>query len=70
MDNLITVAVVLAMIAIAAYVIHRLNVRHRHHHLRPAHYDHGLAGFGDAPGVGTGAGPEVTSRRSSAPPPP
>ncbi|MFB6819537.1 hypothetical protein ACFCV8_33890 [Streptomyces sp. NPDC056347] len=72
MNSLITFAVVLAMIAIAAYVIHLLNARHRHHHLRPAHYDHGLAGFGDAPGPGPGAGsaPGATSRRSSAPPPP
>ncbi|MFE7469454.1 hypothetical protein ACFU6R_35875 [Streptomyces sp. NPDC057499] len=74
MNSLITFAVVLAMIAIAAYVIHLLNARHRHHHLRPAHYDHGLAGFGDAPGPGPGPGagsaPGATSRRSSAPPPP
>jgi len=47
MDTLINVVVVLAMIAIAAYVIHRLNTRHRHQHLRAAHYDDGLAGFGD-----------------------
>ncbi|MFF9509281.1 hypothetical protein ACF1BU_27895 [Streptomyces sp. NPDC014724] len=53
MNTLVTVVVVLAMIAIAAFVIHRLNARHRHQHLRPAHYDHGLAGFGEqnAPGA-------------------
>ncbi|MET9917237.1 hypothetical protein ACFV1C_38510 [Streptomyces sp. NPDC059605] len=45
MDTLVTVVVVLAMIALAAYVIHLLNARHRHQHLRPVHYDHGLAGF-------------------------
>ncbi|MGW2178517.1 hypothetical protein ACWCXX_10580 [Streptomyces sp. NPDC001732] len=48
MDTLVTVVVVLAMIAFAAYVIHLLNARHRHQHLRPVHYDHGLAGFGES----------------------
>lgn len=52
MDTLVTVVVVLAMIAIAAFVIHRLNARHRHQHLRPAHYEHGLAAFGDEPASG------------------
>ncbi|MFF2012007.1 hypothetical protein ACFVWY_23390 [Streptomyces sp. NPDC058195] len=72
MDTLVTTVVVLAMIAITAYVIHLLNARHRHHRLRPAHYDHGLAGFDDAPAPeqGTGSLPSATSRRSSAPPPP
>lgn len=62
MDTLINVVVVLAMIAIAAFVIHLLNTRHRHQHLRPAHYDHGLAGFGDGPASGPapGTGPERT----------
>ncbi|MFF9350263.1 hypothetical protein [Streptomyces sp. NPDC014734] len=47
MDTLVNVVIVLAMIAITAFVIHLLNTRHRHQHLRPAHYDHGLAGFED-----------------------
>ncbi|MGW1103108.1 hypothetical protein [Streptomyces sp. NPDC002540] len=61
MNTLVTVVVVLAMIAIAAFVIHRLNARHRHQHLRPAHYDHGLAGFGEhtAPGARPAPGPDV-----------
>ncbi|MFD4941008.1 hypothetical protein ACFVYE_20765 [Streptomyces sp. NPDC058239] len=57
MDILVTVVVVVAMIAIAAFVIHRLNARHRHQHLRPAHYDHGLAGFDDGPGARPAPGP-------------
>ncbi|MFG2632219.1 hypothetical protein [Streptomyces sp. NPDC048473] len=57
MDTLVTVVVVVAMIAIAAFVIHLLNARHRHQHLRPAHYDHGLAGFGEGPGVRPAPGP-------------
>ncbi|MFI9629895.1 hypothetical protein [Streptomyces sp. NPDC052042] len=56
MDTLINVVVVLAMIAIAAFIIHLLNTRHRHQHLRPAHYDHGLAGFGDAHTPGSPSG--------------
>jgi hypothetical protein len=64
METLITVVVVLAMIAVAAFVIHLLNARHRHQHLRPAHYDHGLAGFDEGPGKGP------TSRPNNAPPPP
>ncbi|MFF9074175.1 hypothetical protein ACF1BP_17465 [Streptomyces sp. NPDC014735] len=56
MNTLINVVVVLAMIAIAAFVIHLLNTRHRHQHLRPAHYDHGLAGFGDGPASGPAPG--------------
>lgn len=39
-------AVVLAMIALTVFLIHLLNTRHRHQHLRAVHYDHGLAGFG------------------------
>ncbi|MFJ1547860.1 hypothetical protein [Streptomyces sp. NPDC088246] len=57
MDTLVTVVVVLAMIAIAAFVIHMLNARHRHQHLRPAHYDHGLAGFDDGPDARPAPGP-------------
>ncbi|GGV91291.1 hypothetical protein GCM10015535_49210 [Streptomyces gelaticus] len=68
MDTLIMVVVVLAMIAVAAFIIHLLNARHRHQHLRPAHYDHGLAGFDEGPGKGQGKGP--TSRPNNAPPPP
>ncbi|MEU9319431.1 hypothetical protein [Streptomyces sp. NPDC048295] len=68
MDTLVMIVVVLAMIAIAAFVIHLLNARHRHQHLRPAHYDHGLAGFDEEPGSGPDKGP--TSRPNSAPPPP
>ncbi|WP_326766319.1 hypothetical protein OG978_18625 [Streptomyces sp. NBC_01591] len=64
MDTLVTVVVVLAMIAIAAFVIHLLNARHRHQHLRPVHYDHGLAGFDEGPDTGP------TSRPNNAPPPP
>ncbi|MDK0520317.1 hypothetical protein [Streptomyces sp. ML-6] len=67
MDTLVTVVVVLAMIAFAACVIHLLNARHRHQHLPPVHYDHGLAGFdengrrsggetGSSSGSGTGSG--------------
>lgn len=56
MDTLVTVVVVLAMIAIAAFVIHRLNVRHRHQHIRAAEYDHGLAGFGGFGGGSHAAG--------------
>ncbi|MGW1086127.1 hypothetical protein ACWD4L_07140 [Streptomyces sp. NPDC002596] len=56
MDTLITVAVVLAMIVLTAYVIHLLNARHRHQHLRAVHYDHGLAGFGGFGGPGAGTG--------------
>ncbi|MFE7353744.1 hypothetical protein ACFU8Q_11205 [Streptomyces sp. NPDC057543] len=52
MDTLVTVVVVLAMIAIAAFVIHQLNARHRHQHLPPAHYEHGLAAFGEEPASG------------------
>ncbi|MFG3525747.1 hypothetical protein ACGF8B_03330 [Streptomyces sp. NPDC047917] len=70
MDTLVTVVVVLAMIAIAAFVIHLLNARHRHQHLRPAHYDHGLAGFGEGPGTAPGSAPGTTSRPNNAPPPP
>ncbi|WP_405686747.1 hypothetical protein [Streptomyces sp. NBC_00057] len=71
MDTLVTVVVVLAMIAIAAFVIHMLNARHRHQHLRPAHYDHGLAGFGEGPGSGArpasgpAPGPETGEQRGS-----
>ncbi|MFD4857004.1 hypothetical protein [Streptomyces atratus] len=57
MNTLVTVVVVLAMIAIAAFVIHMLNARHRHQHLRPAHYDHGLAGFDGGPGTRPAPGP-------------
>ncbi|MFE3944528.1 hypothetical protein ACFXPV_22005 [Streptomyces sp. NPDC059118] len=74
METLVTVVVVLAMIAVAAFVIHLLNARHRHQHLRPAHYDHGLAGFDEGPGAGQGPGPGpdkgLTSHPNSAPPPP
>ncbi|MFF3954333.1 hypothetical protein ACFYY1_14115 [Streptomyces sp. NPDC001890] len=70
METLVTVVVVLAMIAIAAFVIHLLNARHRRQHLRPAHYDGGLAGFDEGPGPARGTGPGTTSRPNSAPPPP
>ncbi|MFF4079858.1 hypothetical protein ACIO87_02915 [Streptomyces sp. NPDC087218] len=56
MDTLVTVVVVLAMIALAAYVIHLLNARHRHQHLRPARYDHGLATFDDIDDSGRRSG--------------
>ncbi|MFF1835094.1 hypothetical protein ACFVXE_12950 [Streptomyces sp. NPDC058231] len=60
MDILITVVVVLGMIAVTAYVIHLLNGRHRHQHLRAVHYDHGLAGFGGVrAGRGAGVGRAV-----------
>ncbi|MGW2084706.1 hypothetical protein [Streptomyces sp. NPDC001880] len=68
MDTLVMVVVVLAMIAVAAFVIHLLNTRHRHRHLPPAHYDQGLAGFDEVPGKGPGSA--STSRPNSAPPPP
>lgn len=51
MDILIMAAVVLAMIALTAFLIHLLNARHRHQHLRAVHYDHGLAGFGGFGGL-------------------
>ncbi|MFE7106299.1 hypothetical protein ACFU98_11915 [Streptomyces sp. NPDC057575] len=72
METLVTVVVVLAMIAIAAFVIHLLNARHRHQHLRPAHYDGGLAGFDEGPGPAprTNPGPGSTSHPNNAPPPP
>lgn len=82
METLVTVVVVLAMIAIAAFVIHLLNARHRHQHLRPAHYDGGLAGFDESPGHGPASrnGPSPspspspghgsTSHPNNAPPPP
>ncbi|MEE1844223.1 MULTISPECIES: hypothetical protein [unclassified Streptomyces] len=72
METLVTVVIVLAMIAVAAFVIHLLNARHRHQHLRPVHYDHGLAGFDEGPGAGPGPGPGkgLTSHPNSAPPPP
>ncbi|MCX5342688.1 hypothetical protein [Streptomyces atratus] len=65
MDTLVTVVVVLAMIAIAAFVIHLLNARHRHQHLRPAHYDHGLAGFDDGPGARPAPGPDKGEQQGS-----
>ncbi|MFC9622486.1 hypothetical protein ACFTXM_21655 [Streptomyces sp. NPDC056930] len=65
MDTLVTVVVVLAMIAIAAFVIHMLNARHRHQHLRPAQYDHGLAGFDDGPGARPAAGPDTGEQQGS-----
>ncbi|MFE5090566.1 hypothetical protein ACFRCI_09200 [Streptomyces sp. NPDC056638] len=68
MDTLVTVVVVLAMIAIAAFVIHMLNARHRHQHLRPAHYDHGLAGFDDGPGARPAPGPDTGEQQGSAGP--
>ncbi|MFF8914954.1 hypothetical protein ACF08M_16950 [Streptomyces sp. NPDC015032] len=68
MDTLVTVVVVLGMIAVAAFVIHLLNARHRHQHLRPAHYDHGLAGFGEEPAQGhpsrSAPGPDEGDRRT------
>ncbi|MFE9950171.1 hypothetical protein ACFYRJ_21925 [Streptomyces sp. NPDC005531] len=56
MDILIMAAVVLAMIVLTAFLIHLLNARHRHQHLRAVHYDHGLAGFGGFGGPGAGTG--------------
>ncbi|WP_411087442.1 hypothetical protein [Streptomyces sp. 061-3] len=56
MDTLIMAAVVLAMIVLTAFLIHLLNGRHRHQHLRAVHYDHGLAGFGGFGGPGAGTG--------------
>ncbi|MGW9134699.1 hypothetical protein [Streptomyces sp. NPDC055681] len=56
MDTLIMAAVVLAMIALTVFLIHLLNTRHRHQHLRAVHYDHGLAGFGGFGGPGAGTG--------------
>ncbi|MEV6165184.1 hypothetical protein AB0L71_25330 [Streptomyces sp. NPDC052052] len=66
MEALVNVVIIIVMIALAAFVIHRLNTRHRHQHLRPAHYDHGLVGFGEGPDVraAPGPGPEpVTGER-------
>ncbi|WP_327422955.1 hypothetical protein OG612_18405 [Streptomyces sp. NBC_01527] len=56
MDILIMAAVVVAMIALTAFLIHLLNARHRHQHLRAVHYDHGLAGFGGFGGPGASTG--------------
>ncbi|WP_406467248.1 hypothetical protein [Streptomyces sp. NBC_01594] len=56
METLIMAAVVLAMIALTVFLIHLLNTRHRHQHLRAVHYDHGLAGFGGFGGPGAGTG--------------
>ncbi|MFF8613675.1 hypothetical protein [Streptomyces sp. NPDC015350] len=61
MDTLVTVVVVLVMIALAAYVIHLLNARHRHQHLRPVHYDHGLATFDDIDDSGRRSGGGIDS---------
>ncbi|MFH8472628.1 hypothetical protein [Streptomyces sp. NPDC018000] len=69
MNTLVTVVVVLAMIAIAAFVIHLLNARHRHQHLRPAHYDHGLAGFGEGSRARPASGPDKGEQRESGEPP-
>ncbi|MCX5312326.1 hypothetical protein [Streptomyces sp. NBC_00154] len=49
-------AVVVVMIALTVFLIHLLNRRHRHQHLRAVHYDHGLAGFGGFGGPGAGTG--------------